>query len=240
MDSFLIALQFLTRIPVSRSLPHDDAAVGRSVLYYPVVGFLLGLVLSGLALALAAGPDMVAAAVVLTAWVWLTGGLHLDGLADCADACVGGLGDRQRSLAIMKDPAAGPIAVVVLLLVLLLKWAAVLALLQQNNFICLLAAPILGRSAVLLLMLSTPYVRTNGVAEKMTQHFPFVEARWVVVISLVFVGVLMGWANVLLAGVLLLWLRYAALVRLGGVTGDVYGAAVELIETAALLAVVLL
>lgn len=240
MDSFLIALQFLTRIPVSPHLSPDDATLGRSVLYYPVVGFLIGVVLSALALLLSTGPDMVASAVVLTVWVWLTGGLHLDGLADCADACVGGLGDRQRSLAIMKDPTAGPVAVVVLLLVLLLKWVAVLALLQQNNLICLMAAPILGRSAVLLLMLSTPYISPKGLAEKLIQHFPFSEARWVVVISLIFVGILMGWANVLLAGILLLWLRYAAMVRLGGVTGDVYGAAVELVETAALLAVVLL
>lgn len=240
MDSFLIALQFLTRIPVGRHLTVDDATLGRSVLYYPLVGFVIGVLLSALALMFSEGPDMVTAAVVLTAWVWLTGGLHLDGLADCADACVGGFGDRQRSLEIMKDPTAGPIAIVVLLLVLLLKWVAVMVLLQQNNLICLMLAPLLGRSAILLLMISTPYVSPKGLAEKLVQHLPVREARWVVVISLAFAGLIMGWANVLLAGIILLWIRYAALVRLGGVTGDVYGAAVEIVETVVLLAVVLL
>lgn len=240
MDSFLIALQFLTRIPVRCQFVANDAALGRSVLYYPLVGFLIGVLLSALALLLTSGSDMLAAVIVLSAWVWLTGGLHLDGLADCADAWAGGFGSRTRSLQIMKDPASGPIAVIVLLMVLLLKWAAVLVLIQQNNLICLMLAPVLGRSAILVLMLSTNYVSPQGLAEKILQHLPFSEARWVLVISLAFAGLMMGWVNVLLAGLLLLWIRYAALNRLGGVTGDVYGAAVELVETAVLLAVVLL
>ena len=240
MDSFLIALQFLTRIPVGRDIEINDGILGRSVLYYPLVGFLIGVLLSTLALLLSYAPDTVVAAIVLCVWVWLSGGLHLDGLADCADACVGGLGDRQRSFQIMKDPAAGPIAVMVLILVLLLKWVAVVVLVQQNNLIYLMLAPLLGRTAILLLMLSTPYVSPKGLAEKLMQNLPFADARWVVLISLIFAGLIMGWANVLLAGVVLLWVRYAAMVRLGGATGDVYGAAVELVETSALLAVVLL
>lgn len=239
MDSFLIALQFLTRIPVARHLNTNDAALGHSVLYYPLVGFLIGTVLSALSLLLSAVPDTVTAAIVLSAWVWLTGGLHLDGLADCADATVGGMGDRQRSLQIMKDPAAGPVAVTVLLLVLLLKWVCLVELIQQGNLIVLMLVPLLGRCAILLLMLSTPYVSSKGLAEKIVENLPFADARWVIVVSLVFAGLMIGWANVLFAGILLLWVRNMALLRLGGVTGDVYGAAVELVETGALLAVVL-
>lgn len=239
MDSFLIALQFLTRIPVGRGLHINDASLGHSILYYPLVGFLIGVLLSTLALLLSYAPDTVVAAIILAAWVWLSGGLHLDGLADCADACVGGLGDRQRSFQILKDPAAGPIAVMVLILVLLMKWVAVTVLLQQNNLICLMLTPLLGRTAILILMLSTPYVSPKGLAEKLMQNLPFADARWVVLISLIFAGLMIGWPNVLLAGIVLLWVRYAAVLRLGGVTGDVYGAAVELVETSALLAVVL-
>lgn len=240
MESLLIALQFLTRIPVNYRLTDNAAALGRSVLYYPLVGFVIGVILSFLALLLSGTPDMVAAAVVLSAWVLLTGGLHLDGLADCADAWVGGLGNPQRSLRIMKDPASGPIAVLVLLLLLLVKFTVLFVLIQQNNLIPLMLAPLLGRCAILLLMLSTPYVSPKGMAEKLLDNLPYGEARTVVVISLAFAGLFMGWANVLLAFGLLLWIRYLALQRLGGVTGDVYGAAVELIETAGLLAVVLL
>lgn len=239
MDYFLNALQFLTRIPLNYAFSRDDATLGQSVLYYPLVGFVIGVVLSFVALLLSGVSDMVAAAMVLTTWVLITGGLHLDGLADCADAWVGGLGSRERSLQIMKDPSAGPIAVLILLLILLLKFTAVYVLIQHNNLISLMLAPLLGRTSILMLMLSTPYVRPHGMAEKLMQNLPFHEARWVVVVSLVFAGLFMGWANVLLACGLVLWVRYAAIMRLGGVTGDVYGAAVELVETLGLLAVVL-
>lgn len=240
MDSFLIALHFLTRIPVRYPQNASDSVQGRSVLFYPLVGFLIGVFLSVMALVLSGSSDLVAAALVVSAWVILTGGLHLDGLADCADAWAGGLGNQQRSLQIMKDPAAGPIAVMVLLLLLLLKFVAVFVLIQQNNLTTLMLAPLLGRCAILLLMLSTPYVSPQGLADKLLQNLPFGEARQVVVLSLAFAGLFMGWANVLLACGLLLWVRHAALKRLGGVTGDVYGAGVELMETTGLLAAVLL
>mgnify|MGYP002870254812 FL=1 len=121
MQPFLIALQFLTCLPVRlRSMP-EPQQIGRSLLYYPLVGLLLGalLCLFGIALGNAAAP--LNAALLLAAWVWLTGALHLDGLADSADAWVGGFGDRERTLAIMKDPRSGPVAVAVLVLLLLVS-----------------------------------------------------------------------------------------------------------------------
>lgn len=239
MHSFLIALQFLTRIPIGHGLVVDDNRLGRSVLFYPGVGLLIGGVLMAGAMLLADSPAMVAAALLLMVWVLVTGGLHLDGLADCADAWVGGFGDRARSLRIMKDPASGPIAVCVLVLVLLLKWSLLVSLLEQNRFVPLLIAPLLGRSAILLLMLSTPYVSPQGLAEKLLQHLPRTAVRWVAGLSVAAAAVALGWLALLLAGLLLMWIRRAAVSRLGGVTGDVYGAAVELTETAALLAVVL-
>lgn len=239
MDSFLIALQFLTRIPVSYSFVADDCQLGRSVLYYPPIGLLIGGLLAVAAMLLTNSPAMVAAAILLTIWVLLTGGLHLDGLADCADAWVGGFGDRQRSLRIMKDPASGPVAVALLVLVLLLKWTALAALIEQNRLMPLLMAPLLGRSAIVLLMLSTPYVSPQGLAEKLLRHLPETAARWVAGLSLAVAAFLLGWLPMLLAILLLIWLRHAAISRLGGVTGDVYGAAVELVETAVLLGAVL-
>jgi adenosylcobinamide-GDP ribazoletransferase len=239
VDAFLIALQFLTRIPVSHHFVADDRALGYSVLFYPVVGLLLGALLATLAALLTGSPSPLAAALVITAWVLLTGGLHLDGLADCADAWVGGFGNPQRSLEIMKDPTSGPIAVAVLVLVLLLKWSALMALLDQHRLMPLLFAPLLGRSAIMLLMLSTPYVSPQGLAEKLLQHLPVDKARWVTGVSLLIAVAGLGWTGVLLAALLLLVIRHTAKARLGGATGDVYGAAVELTETAALLAVAL-
>ncbi len=239
MDSFLVALQFLTRIPINYRFVASEALWGRSVLYYPAVGLLLGSLFCAMALLLSGAPPLLQAALLLTAWVLLTGGLHLDGLADCADAWVGGYGDKERSLRIMKDPASGPIAVSLLVLVLLLKFAALAALLEAADFAALLLAPVLGRVAILVLMLTTQYVRPQGLAEQLLQQLPVAAAGWLVAVCVLLALVLLGLPTLLAGGLLLLWLRHAAVSRLGGVTGDVYGAAVELTETAVLIAAAL-
>lgn len=110
----LIALQFLTRLPVRLLGMPAPEQVGRSLLWYPLVGLLLGGLLLAAQALLSQQPAVLQAALLLTLWVALSGGLHLDGLADTADAWVGGYGDRERTLAIMKDPRSGPIAVAVL------------------------------------------------------------------------------------------------------------------------------
>jgi len=239
VDALLIALQFLTRVPLPVAVPYGDSAQGRSALYYPLVGLLLGFVLAGLAALLSGSPSLLAAALVLSAWVVLTGGLHLDGLADCADAWIGGFGNPQLSLKIMKDPASGPIAVVTLVLVLLLKWTALAALLETGHWWPLIIAPVLGRGAILLLMLSTSYISPKGLASTVLQHLPVEQARNVLVISTLLAGIVLGGSTTLIAGLTALAVRQAALQRLSGATGDVYGAAVELTETSALLASVL-
>src|SRR5690554_560366 len=168
----LIALQFLTRLPIRLpGLPTPDES-GRSLLWYPLVGLLLGsLLLLGHGL-LHGVSVWLQAALLLSIWVWLSGGLHLDGLADTADAWVGGYGDRERTLAIMKDPACGPIGVISLVLVLLLKWAALVALLEAGHWAMLLLAPWLGRWVLPLLLYTTPYVRPGGMGQTLIDHMP--------------------------------------------------------------------
>ncbi|MFH4181104.1 adenosylcobinamide-GDP ribazoletransferase, partial [Acinetobacter baumannii] len=78
-----------------------------------------------------------------TLWIWLTGGLHLDGLADTADAWVGGFGDKQRTLQIMKDPSCGPIGVLSLVIICLLKFALVFVLIDQHQTLFLVFVPAL-------------------------------------------------------------------------------------------------
>ena len=168
----LIALQFLTRLPVRLPGMPEPEQIGRSLLWYPLVGVLLGGLLLALHGLLGDTPALLQAAILLAVWVGLSGGLHLDGLADTADAWIGGHGDRQRTLEIMKDPRSGPIAVVVLLLVLLLKFAALVVLLGQGAWAGLLLAPWLGRALLPLLLLTTPYVRAGGLGAALAAHLP--------------------------------------------------------------------
>ncbi|HEY9148062.1 MAG TPA: adenosylcobinamide-GDP ribazoletransferase [Gammaproteobacteria bacterium] len=243
MASFWIALQFLTRLPVPAQLDYAAVQLGRSVAWYPLIGLLLGGILFSAAWLLQGSEPLLVAALLLTFWVGLTGALHLDGLADSADAWVGGLGDRERTLAIMKDPASGPIGVVALVLVLLLKFAALVTLIEAGEMIILLLLPALARSATATLFVTTPYVRAGGIGEALSQHAP----RATVVLGLALLAllavILLQWLGALLLLALTsgwLLLRQVAMRRLGGFTGDVAGAQLELLECLGLLVIALL
>ena len=238
----LIALQFLTCLPLRLDPAPTPQETGRSLLWYPLVGLLLGTLLWGLQWLLAdVAPPLLLAALLLAAWVAASGALHLDGLGDTADAWVGGHGERERTLAIMKDPYAGPMAVCAIALVLLLKFAALDTLLGCTA--CarhgeLLIAPLLGRSAMPLLFASTPYVRAQGLGAPIAAHLPRQIAF--ALVAAVLVAVCLGWrigGALAVAGFLAVFalLRQSLLRRLNGTTGDTAGAMLELIETAVLL-----
>jgi adenosylcobinamide-GDP ribazoletransferase len=241
MSPLLIALQFLTRLPVRLTALPAPAEVGRSLLWYPLVGLLIGGLLLLAHAGLGGTSALLQAALLLALWVGLSGALHLDGLADSADAWVGGLGDRERTLAIMQDPRSGPLAVVVLMLVLLLKFAALVTLLEAGQGGLLVLAPWLGRGLLPLLWLSTPYVRAGGLGQALAEHLPRRALPWVLALHGAAV-LLLGWPALLallVAAALFLGLRRAMLRRLGGTTGDTAGALVELVECGVLVALAL-
>ncbi|PBJ96079.1 adenosylcobinamide-GDP ribazoletransferase [Pseudomonas plecoglossicida] len=233
-----IALQFLSSLPVSLPGMPAPREVGRSLLCYPLVGLLFGLLLWLASYLLQGTPAPLHAALLLTLWVLLSGALHLDGLADSADAWLGGFGDRERTLLIMKDPRSGPIAVVTLVLVLLLKFCALWALVEQGIGAQLLLAPLIGRAAMLGLFLSTPYVRQGGLGQALAEHLPRHAAGWVLLGCVLFCLVLGGWI-VVLALAVFAWLRQLMCRRLGGTTGDTAGAMLELLELAVVLGLAL-
>lgn len=233
MRSFLAALQFLTRLPVRLDPAPSEVELGRSLLWYPAVGLLLGMMLAAGALLAGHQAAPAAAALLLAAWVGASGALHLDGLADLADAWIGGQGDRQRTLAIMKDPHVGPVAVVVLVLVLLLKYGALLACLQADRCAALILAPLLGRTAMPVLFASTAYVRADGLGSALAAYLPRRIAVAVAVAVTLGAAAVFRTAGVLALGVsavILFGLRAALVQRLGGFTGDCAGAVIELIE----------
>ena len=238
MTPWWIALQFLTRLPVTLAGMPAPEQIGRSLLFYPLVGLLIGLLLLFAQHLLSDSAVLLQAALLLTVWVGISGGLHLDGLADSADAWVGGFGDRERTLAIMKDPRSGPIAVVVLVLLLLLKFAALVALLGSGAGLQLLLVPWLARCLLPLLFLTTPYVRSGGLGQALAEHLPRQHLPWMLAANVVAM-LLFGWPALLallVAGVMFIWLRILMLKRLGGATGDTAGALLEIAECAVLLA----
>jgi adenosylcobinamide-GDP ribazoletransferase len=229
-----IAVALLTRFPVPRYQSTDPRTVGRSVLWYPSVGLLIGLVLAGVCLLTKSAPAMVAAALALLAWCVMTGGLHLDGLADSTDALIGSHGDSARALEIMKDPSAGPMGVTAVCMVLIVKFAALNGHISTETWWPIVAAPVLGRAAVIALFLSTPYVRPQGLGAILAAHLPRGPGRVVLLVVLA-AGFFTGGAATLIGAVLaFLFLRRLIVRTVGGTTGDTTGALVEVTEAAAL------
>lgn len=239
MRPLRIAIGFLTRFPFAVHGQLDAREHARSVACYPLVGILIGSVLAALAWCLRDAPPLMSAALLVAAWVACTGVLHLDGLADGADAWIGGIGDRARTLEIMKDPRSGPAGVVAVVLVLLLKFAA-LASLRAPAWQALLLAPMLARAALVALVTWMPYAREKGLAT------PLLDApRTTCAIALTATALacaLFGRSGMLalIAGVLV-WLlaRRLCLRRIGGYTGDTAGALAECVETTVLIVLAL-
>ena len=239
LKPFLLAVSLLTRLPVTAITQVRDADIGQSALYYPLVGLLIGLLLFLSILLFSHADAMPLAAMMIMQWAMITGGLHLDGLADSADGWLGGAGSRDKTLQIMKDPLVGSAGVVAIVCVLLVKFAALGALLQQKMGYLVIFTPVLARSMVLLLFLTTPYVSDHGMASKITKHLPRKQAAWVVAFCLLAGLIIAFWGMLfMLAGFWLL--RRLMLKRLGGCTGDTTGATVEISEMLILLGSALL
>lgn len=237
MRPLLIALQFLTCLPLRLREAPQPAELGRSLLWYPLIGALIGSLLYGIDLVLGDAALLLRATLLLVVWVTITGALHLDGLADSADAWVGGHGDRERMLTIMKDPHVGPCAVVSLTLVLLLKFSALCAVLEHGQRIMLFLPPLLARCAMPALFASTPYVRPSGIGSAHAAHLPHRAAIVTVAVTLTGLLLIFGMPAVVgtaTAVLVFILLRRLLLRRLGGTTGDTAGAMIEIIEVAVL------
>ena len=229
---------------------------------YPLVGALIGMLLVGLGWLLTAGigrlqgeigvagaglSPLLAAALVLAAWAALTGMLHLDGWADCCDALVAPL-SRERRLEVMKDPRLGSFGGTGLILLLVVELAAVTEVLAPitdrplAGLLPLLVAPVLGRWAVVIAAASFPLARPDGMGASFRRGL----GRREVILATLTTAVaclVMGWGGLVLwaaAGLALLGMARLATAWLGGLTGDVYGAIVELTETVILVVVGLL
>ncbi|MEZ5477485.1 MAG: adenosylcobinamide-GDP ribazoletransferase [Thiolinea sp.] len=236
MKHFYIALSFLTRIPTPEPGQLEPVDFGRSALYYPLVGLLIGgLIYLPMWLLPQAAPQLLAAIMVVI-WAAVTGGLHLDGLADSTDAWLGGFGDEEKTHRIMKDPLVGAAGGIAIGAVLLLKYAALSVVVEKQLWWAVLLAPVLGRVAVLMLFMSTPYVRAGGLAGAVTEFMPRRAVMAVVTLCLA-LGLWLSWYGVLWLLLVFWLLRRLMLQRLKGCTGDTAGAVVELSEVFWLLGV---
>jgi adenosylcobinamide-GDP ribazoletransferase len=236
----LVATALLTRVPVP--IVADAGDVGRAARWFPLVGAGIGAASALMAWTmteLMQFPASVAAMLIVGLAAWVTGALHLDGLADTVDGFGGGR-DSNTALRIMRDPSIGSYGATALVLVIGLKVTAIATLLARGEALAfVVAAPALSRWTIPALAVSLPYARVEGgVGRAVTQECGItglVGATAVAAgIALATLGVdgLMAWALVALTAVCI---ARQARRRIGGVTGDVFGASVELAEASVLL-----
>jgi adenosylcobinamide-GDP ribazoletransferase len=225
------AIAFLTRLPV---LPRDlhAAELGRSVGWFPAAGLVTGGAAAGVvAIAGTGDPPLIAIAIVALG-AFLTGGLHLDGVADVADGLGGGRGDRQRTLAIMRDSRIGAFGAIALVLLLLAKVQATAAVVRTTSGWPLLVAPVVARAIAALLVVRFPYARAEGLGrvfhdEGRPRDLVLAAVLAAAVVTLAGpVAALASAAALAVALALAVWIHR----RLGGLTGDACGAAIEVAE----------
>ena len=239
MARALLAIRYLTIVPVSRRAHAGLEDLGGAAPWFPVVGAGLGLALAAVdAVAIRLFPPLVAALLTVTAWKVLTGGLHLDGLADCLDGLAGH--DPAQRRAVMSDSRIGAFGAVGLVLSLMFQLAALGELPLGMRWRALVTAPVIARSTPALLGRLFRPARADGQGAMFCAGLGRAAVPVGISVAVVVaVGVLGALGVVALAvgiGVAVVTAAFLSR-RIGGVTGDVLGAVVELTELAVLLAV---
>ncbi len=236
-NAFNVALGFLSILPAFYRGELNRDAVTASLKWYPLIGFALGAILYGVGMLLPF-PSLVSAALLLIFSIALTGALHIDGLADCADAWVGGHGNKERTLTIMKDPSSGPMAVTAVVGLLLLKFTIYVELIVLEAFAVLIIAMFLSRMAILCLVISTRYVGEGVMGEALSRASNTLLWGSLFIWTGLFVIALPVSESVTTLSALILvtaLARYLMVRRIGGFTGDCAGALIEVSEVAILL-----
>jgi adenosylcobinamide-GDP ribazoletransferase len=236
MKYLRIAFNLLTTLAIPAPKDWQPGYSGRAGGWYPLVGLVLGAVIAGVFyLASLAFPPLVVGGLCLATWMGLTGGLHLDGLADCCDGLLH-TSNPQRRLEIMKDPHLGAFGAIGLGMALLLKFAALASLAPERAILTILLAASLGRWVILLAGLQ-PLARAGGMGADFTAGLRKSSLAWGAIIPLMLTA-LLGWHGLLALALTLLvvvgLLRFTR-DRIGGVTGDVFGLLVEVVEILILL-----
>jgi adenosylcobinamide-GDP ribazoletransferase len=227
------ALTTLTAIPWPGA---EDKDLSDSLPWFPLVGLVIGLILYAIGRTWGLLPFMQwpagAALVMIGVAVWLTRGLHLDGLADWADSA-GGLLDRETRLAIMRDVQVGTFGILALIVALTAKWLALARLFSSGSLIWVVAVFMLSRGMMAELLTTLPYARTGeGMAKPFVRGASQRHRISSHVLSLVFCLVYgpLGAALFCLAGIIAWLFRRYCRHRYGGITGDLLGAANEMVE----------
>lgn len=243
MKSFFAALSFLTIVRIPSAWCGDEADLSRSLNWYALVGLLIGIgmaLLDGVLCALLPG-TLLPSALLVVALIGVSGGLHLDGVADSADAFMSSR-SRELMLNIMKDSCIGAMGALSIASLLLLKFAALASLTGEARWAVIILIPLAGRAAMVLPLATLSYARPGGLAELTRQQARPRHALGAVLVLLFSATLLLHlYGFLIVAAVLVVTLLFGRYCRnrIGGFTGDTLGATCELAELSTVIIAVL-
>jgi adenosylcobinamide-GDP ribazoletransferase len=241
---FLQALSFLTILPVGKILPSEEKGLARSMAFFPLVGLVIGLLsASGYYLLTLLFPKSLVLWLTIGLLVFLTRGLHLDGFADTMDGVASG-GTKEKILEVMRDSRIGAFGVVGLILLIGAKYYALDQISNPSLPYSLILMAVMGRNSMVLVCYRSAYARPNeGLGRPFTKNLGSREMVLSLVSASGIASLLMGLKGILVfLGICLFSLGYRFFFKkkLGGVTGDILGAANELAELLCLIFLIIL
>ena len=245
MESFLIGLQFLTRIYITRQTVWTEENFGKSVKYFPLIGAVIGIISAALTgifyILTGAKLPILTAALAFTLPIIITGGIHCDGFIDSVDGLFSGR-EREKILEIMKDSRVGAFGAVSLVLLATLEVATLIELFQISlmwSLSAIFSAPIISRLMMVVTIRKFPYARREGMGKAFSKYTTrqtilFATLTAILILSaliLVDVKIFLATMSALIISLgFTFYFGNFATKKIGGVTGDIYGATSTLVE----------
>ena len=236
---FFSALRFLTiiKVPFWRedwSAENAQRQFARSLIYYPLVGLVIGLILAAAYWLFSSWmPPILIGVIIVALMAWLTGALHLDGFADCADGVAASHKDEVTRDRIMKESTVGAMAVIAVVILLLLKFAALSSISDDVMIKALIVTPVLSRWAMANMVYIFPYKRKSGMGQMLKE----LRAPYVIIVptlvTLIITFLAFNWVSLLIMAIAIFSMLLCAFFykrKLHGISGDTYGATNEITE----------
>ena len=234
LESIVVAFQFLTRLYLPINVEWNTANLRRSLMWFGLVGAFIGVILAG-AMTLFNRFDLipaVSAIIILLIWIFITGGMHIDGISDMADGFFS-MRDKEKTLEIMKDSHVGAFGVITIVFLLLIKFEMLKEfIIIEKNVWFLILPPTIARIAAGLVLSFYETTKKSGLGYTFHSSDPriFWAIGFIVTLiissilnikSLIFIGI-----AILASNLMALWAKK----KIGGLNGDIYGAIVETVE----------
>lgn len=224
-QGFALALSMLTTVHIFKVHDFYKGINGYAVMFYPLVGFLLGVILLGIHSLLAPyAPSLHVGIIIFVLWVLLTGALHLDGFADTVD---GLYVKKEKALEIMKDPHVGAMGMIITAVFLIAKASS---LAHMETFYLLPVILMLSRLGTVLLIYFYPYITPNGMGALAKEELTKKQMLTALSYSLAIVALFKAWILFVATLLVMFVIQKAFVKRYGGFTGDIYGFGIEASE----------